>query len=203
MDLIALLLRHGQTELNKRDVLKGLMDPALDEVGEQQAHDVAAFLAQFPIQRHMTSPLLRAYQTAQIVYDVTGISPIQTRELFPWDLGTDFMDVPKDESGLEEYVDNPGKTPKNGESLSATMKRIHTFFGAQLPCGVLTLYVTHNSVITSLSELLKEEKSRERRHPEMDGIVEPGGVVGIFRVDGKYEMRPLFGEPDAEKYASS
>lgn len=203
MELVALLLRHGQTELNQRDVLKGLMDPPLDDEGIQQAHDAAAFLAKFPIQRHMCSPLLRAFMTAQIVDSIIHVSPIQTRELFPWDLGTKFMNVPKKDSGLERFVDEPDETPENGVSLTDTMRRIHGFFSAELRANVLTLYDTHNSVITCLSELLKDGASRKRRHPEMDGIVDPGGVVGIFMNEGKYEMQPLFGQLDGEKYASS
>lgn len=38
------LARHGQTPLNESDVLRGLADPPLDEVGCQQARRLGAAL---------------------------------------------------------------------------------------------------------------------------------------------------------------
>jgi probable phosphoglycerate mutase len=38
------LVRHGQTPLNESGVLRGLLDPPLDEAGHQQARRLAAVL---------------------------------------------------------------------------------------------------------------------------------------------------------------
>jgi broad specificity phosphatase PhoE len=201
--LVALLLRHGETPPNKRHLLKGLMDPPLDPTGEQQIREAARFLSRFPIERFMSSPLLRAHQAAIIVAGFIDVWPIQTRGLFPWDVGSEFIDKPKENSGLEKYVKDPSLTPPNGVSLNKTFARIHEFLSHELPKGVLTLYCTHNSFITIAQELMKESKERHKLHPVMHSVVKPGGVVGIFSSGKQYEMQPLFGETDGEKYASS
>jgi broad specificity phosphatase PhoE len=59
------LVRHGQTPLNESGVLRGLLDPPLDEAGHRQAQRLAAALSpRIPV-AVIASPLLRARQTAQ------------------------------------------------------------------------------------------------------------------------------------------
>ena len=57
------LVRHGRTEANAGRKLQGLLDLPLDEVGMQQAADVASWLG--TPDRVISSPLLRARQTAE------------------------------------------------------------------------------------------------------------------------------------------
>lgn len=200
-NLVALIMRHGTTELNEQDVLKGFMDPQLDEKGLVQATDAGTFIADnFHVERIFSSPLLRAYNTSRIVDNFLGnVEIIQTRELFPWNLGTDFMNVPKKGSGLGYYVDNPDDIPTNGESLNNVFSRVRNFFAYQLEFPFLTLFVTHNSILTTLADILEGKQGRQT---EMEGIVEPGGVCGIYREDDAYTLVPLFGKIDGDEYAT-
>ena len=61
------LVRHGQTESNRRRVLLGRGDPPLDETGLRQAAETAARLEGIPFDRVYTSPLRRAAQTAALI----------------------------------------------------------------------------------------------------------------------------------------
>jgi len=54
------LVRHGQKE-------KGIGDPHLTEEGKRQAVATATFLAQFPVDLIMASPLRRTQETAQFI----------------------------------------------------------------------------------------------------------------------------------------
>lgn len=65
------VLRHGQTDLNIDQRYLGALDPALNAHGIAQAHAVAAKL---PLRDAtiVTSPLLRARQTAAILSAATG-----------------------------------------------------------------------------------------------------------------------------------
>lgn len=56
------VVRHGRTADNASGRLLGRADPDLDEVGEEQAAAVAAWLG--PVDRVVSSPLLRARRTA-------------------------------------------------------------------------------------------------------------------------------------------
>lgn len=67
------LVRHGQTALNADGRLRGLADPPLDEVGEQQASAIAAALMQAAAKSVLSSLLQRAVRTAAIIADALGI----------------------------------------------------------------------------------------------------------------------------------
>ncbi len=58
------LVRHGQTASNREGVGLGREDVALTEFGQRQAARLAVRMAGVPLDRVVTSPLLRARQTA-------------------------------------------------------------------------------------------------------------------------------------------
>lgn len=60
-------LRHGETDWNRRRVMQGHTDIALNEIGMRQARDVAPAVARLPIRTICASPLQRARRTAEIV----------------------------------------------------------------------------------------------------------------------------------------
>ncbi|HDL7732822.1 adenosylcobalamin/alpha-ribazole phosphatase [Yersinia enterocolitica] len=61
------LVRHGQTEANLRGVFCGLTDLALTPLGVEQAGDIASWLADVAFADGVSSQLLRARHTADIV----------------------------------------------------------------------------------------------------------------------------------------
>ena len=61
------LIRHGETDWNAEERLLSRTDVPLNAMGERQAHDLAAALAAVPWDRAITSPLIRARRTAQIL----------------------------------------------------------------------------------------------------------------------------------------
>jgi broad specificity phosphatase PhoE len=58
------LVRHGQTPLNESGVLRGLLDPPLDEAGHLQAGRLGAVLGPRRPSVVIASPLLGADRTA-------------------------------------------------------------------------------------------------------------------------------------------
>jgi broad specificity phosphatase PhoE len=68
------LLRHGESEANKAQVLQGQIDSPLSETGRLQALRVAEswIAAEAHFDHIVSSPLLRARQTAEIVAEVLG-----------------------------------------------------------------------------------------------------------------------------------
>lgn len=65
------LARHGQTGLNASGVLRGHLDPPLDDVGESEAaalgDALVSWLAGRPVVALRSSPLRRAVQTAEAI----------------------------------------------------------------------------------------------------------------------------------------
>jgi len=60
-------LRHGETDWNKQGLMQGHTDIPLNATGREQARAAVAALARMPIDRIVASPLVRAYETAEIV----------------------------------------------------------------------------------------------------------------------------------------
>ena len=70
------IVRHGQTQLNRKSVLQGRSDHPLNDVGREQAKSVGdAFRdAGIVFDRVYTSPLGRAVETAELI---AGDAPIE------------------------------------------------------------------------------------------------------------------------------
>ncbi len=62
------LIRHGETDSNKKGILMGQrIDEPLNEVGIKQAQSVAQELLQHEFNTVFSSPQKRAFQTAQAI----------------------------------------------------------------------------------------------------------------------------------------
>jgi probable phosphomutase (TIGR03848 family) len=77
-----LLIRHGRTSANTAGILAGRSSGVvLDEVGHQQAAELAARIARVPLRTVVTSPLRRCRQTAQaLVANRAEACPIQVEQ---------------------------------------------------------------------------------------------------------------------------
>ena len=124
-----LLLRHGETPMSVQKRYAGRSDVPLTETGVLQAAAAAKRLASAGIGVIVTSPLLRATQTAQEVAEVTG-APVVTDEGFretdfgAWE-GLTFAEVrqrwPADLTG---WLADPAVAPPGGESLVEVGARV-------------------------------------------------------------------------------
>jgi 2,3-bisphosphoglycerate-dependent phosphoglycerate mutase len=82
------LVRHGLPE--RMEVAVGVADPPLAALGLRQGQAVAEFLADEPVDAVVSSPMLRARQTAQPLADVLGL-PVQiVDDLAEYDSGQRF-----------------------------------------------------------------------------------------------------------------
>lgn len=124
------IIRHGQTEKNKANLLQGRSDIALNDTGRMQAVEVRDRLlaAGIHFDRVYSSPLVRAVQTAEIV---TGMAPhvIEPR-LIEMDYGPyEGMDLKNPAPELMEFfrdlVHHPA--PKGMEPLPHIVSRLGEF----------------------------------------------------------------------------
>ena len=67
------LVRHGQTDWNRLEIIQGREDNPLNALGRQQAEESAAFLSQEEWDVIVSSPLSRAVHTAQAIATACGI----------------------------------------------------------------------------------------------------------------------------------
>ncbi|WOB45712.1 histidine phosphatase family protein [Thermoleptolyngbya oregonensis NK1-22] len=62
-----LLVRHGETDWNREKRFQGQIDVPLNENGRIQGEKAAFFLKDIPIDRAITSPMLRPKETAELI----------------------------------------------------------------------------------------------------------------------------------------
>lgn len=198
--LIAILQRHGSTILNANNSFRSRMDPPLDDEGIKQAEKAAENIVRegFEVKRIISSPLLRAVQTADIIAEELGLDVEQDRGLISWDLGfLSGRDKDEYDDILNFYVDNPTKKVPEGESLDDMEKRTFEFFSEHLKEDDLKIYVTHTSNVITVENLA--HGNHDGRPESGETSVEPGGTVGVYvDSEGKYSTEVLFGvEEDA------
>lgn len=111
-----ILLRHGQTSANAKAMLQGRMNLELDEVGREQAQKCGTYIrATFPDALVISSPLIRAHQTALAVTDnVTIDERFIELDYGQWD-GVAMSEV--DATQWATWRQDPHFRPPNGETL--------------------------------------------------------------------------------------
>lgn len=72
-------VRHGETDWNTKGKLQGWTDIPLNEKGMEQARKTTEILREYPFDRIVCSPLLRAKQTAEIINESRGV-PLEADE---------------------------------------------------------------------------------------------------------------------------
>ena len=124
------IVRHGQTEKNKANVLQGRSDVPLNDAGRRQAEEVRDRFREAGIRFDLvyTSPLIRAVQTAEII--AGGTPQIVDERLIEMDYGPyEGMDLsnpaPEVLTFFRDFVHNPA--PDGMEPLQAVVDRLGTF----------------------------------------------------------------------------
>jgi broad specificity phosphatase PhoE len=142
---LLLLVRHGQTASNQKGHLLGRVDPPLTAVGWQQAEALALWLPR--ADRVVSSPLLRARQTASVLSDDVVVDERWTElDYGPYD------DAPvsaiSDELWLRWRTD-PSFTPPGIEPHATLTERVTSACDDMAPAAQTSvlIVVTHVSPI--------------------------------------------------------
>ena len=170
------LVRHGQSEWNEKNLFTGWKDPGLTAKGVEEAKSAGIQLRTegFQFDVMFTSDLLRAQKTGEIILKelgVTNLPVIKNQALNERDYG-DLSGLNKDEArekwGDEQVhiwrrsFDTP---PPGGESLKGTAERVLPYFKKeilpQLLEGKNILIAAHGnslrSLVMELDQLTKEQ----------------------------------------------
>jgi len=129
MTTTILLVRHGQTNSNITGYYMGWSDEDLNNVGYTQVRRLSSRLASLSINSVYTSPLRRAYATAEILAKPHQLEPRVLDELTEMQLG-DWQGLHMDEIKRrwpelwqQWRIDPSGITMPNGESLREVADR--------------------------------------------------------------------------------
>lgn len=169
MSNLLVLVRHGQSEWNEKNLFTGWRDPGLTEQGKREAHESGHALkaAGYQFDVSFTSALSRAQETNRIILEELGQSDlpvVKDQALNERDYG-DLSGLNKDdarEKWGEEQVhiwrrsyDVP---PPGGESLKDTAARVLPYYEKEILPRVLkgerVLVAAHGNSLRALVMVL-------------------------------------------------
>ncbi|AKE40974.1 2,3-bisphosphoglycerate-dependent phosphoglycerate mutase [Corynebacterium kutscheri] len=153
-----ILLRHGQTPMSAQRQYSGRSNPALSEIGEQQAQRAAQAIAcRGGIDAIVASPLQRCQQTAQYAATALGMDVRTIDDLIELDFGTwdglTFSQAHEADPELhKKWLGNPQVATPGGESLQQVHRRVKKTLTALCAeyTGKTVLVVSHVTPIKSI-----------------------------------------------------
>jgi broad specificity phosphatase PhoE len=179
-----LVIRHGQSTWNEEHRWQGQADPPLSDFGRRQAWTAAQAIGQVDI--IVSSPQIRAAETASIIAEQIGVGPVQLVEGLQERTAGEWSGLTRTE--IEErwpgWVDSD-RRPEGWEydevfvpRVMTAMQRVSVEFA-----GATALVVCHGGVIIALE---RELGVNDARIPNLHGRVvhERGGeLVGGDRLE--------------------
>ena len=120
------ITRHGETLRNAENRVLGRDDIVLNEKGVAQAKELAEKLEAIPIDIIFTSPLSRAKDTAKVIAEKKGLTPIEDERLLEVKFG-EFEAVPRDYEPYQQAKREHFKRYPGGESYFDMAYRVYDF----------------------------------------------------------------------------
>ena len=180
MDGTLILIRHGESEWNAKNVWTGLTDIGLTQKGEDEAKAAAVLVRDISFNAAFTSRLKRANQTLDIILNelhLTGISVTKHEALNERDYGIftgkNKLEI-KAQLGEQEFLklrrgwDYP--VPE-GESLKQVYARVVPFYESTISPLVMTgkkvIIVAHGNSLRALIKKLEGVSDEEISNVEL------------------------------------
>jgi broad specificity phosphatase PhoE len=157
LDTKVFLIRHGVTDWHRDGKLLGQRDIPLNDDGRAQAERAAEGLDGIPIAEVISSPLLRALQSAEAIGERVGIEVARDPRLTDlrvgkWE-GRPYDDIAATEEYQSYLADPLTQRIPGGESLGEVQRRATAAIEQALadnPSGDAIAVVTHAGVIRIL-----------------------------------------------------
>lgn len=176
MDNVLVLVRHGQSEWNQRNLFTGWRDPDLTEQGVAEAERAGQLLLSQGIKFDLgfTSVLLRAKRTLSLILDELGQQDLPTiadQALNERDYG-ELSGQNKDDARLKwgddkvlQWRRSYDIPPPGGESLKDTAARVLPFYKTRIwpavKAGKNVIVTAHGNSIRALIMYLEELSAQQ------------------------------------------
>lgn len=137
------LIRHGQSEANKENIIQGHMDSSLSDIGREQAKTAGEILLESKtvFDSVYSSDLSRAKETTKIITGVLGVKDIvfdeRLREMYLGDYeGKNSKELTEEENAfLNSCWDDHDIRVPNGETTNEFKHRIKDIFNEIIASG--------------------------------------------------------------------
>jgi len=208
------ILRHGQTEYNKKHLMTGKRDVPLTEVGEEQARTAGKLLDGYVFDHAYSSNLSRAFNTAALALGQTKGNDHLKKPDGTWHIVQD-ADIAELDTGVftgRNHKEDPEivnfkrgfyKPLPGGESQKDVVDRVERFFKThvlpKLEAGENVLVVCHAGIVRAFDFVLGIDEipadgsasPGTRRIPNATPQVfeyENGKLVHSFHIDNPKEL---------------
>ena len=150
-----ILVRHGETIWNKENKIQGITDIGLNERGIEQAEKLAYSLQKEKLDAIITSPLRRAYDTAQAIgkyHDISITVEEDLQELNAGELeGLTWPELARYSEFIGKWKLDPSSvTMPKGESLVEVQNRVWPVIQRISETSQSALIVSHSFVIITI-----------------------------------------------------
>ena len=191
------LIRHGETDWNKIKKLQGATDIPLNENGEAVAKATCEGMKDIPLDMIFTSPLKRAYRTAELVRGDRKIPLMiddRIREICFGDYEgliskSESYNIPDPDFKFFFLKADKYQTPPNGESILSLLKRTGEFLEELKHREDLQdkniLISTHGAAVPAI---LNHIEKCEIAHFWGKGVHKNCGVSCVELIDGEYQV---------------
>ncbi|WP_018343806.1 2,3-bisphosphoglycerate-dependent phosphoglycerate mutase [Cytophaga aurantiaca] len=176
---ILVIVRHGQSEWNLKNLFTGWADVELTPTGEHEAEYAGIVLRPYNFDLAYTSVLKRAIHTLHIILDEIGVSIpiIENKALNERNYG-ELQGLNKAEVGqkygaqqLIAWRRSFTEVPPGGESLENTYQRVIPYFQSdiepQLRAGKNILIVAHGNSLRALMMFLEKVTPEDIAHIDL------------------------------------
>ncbi|SET39836.1 2,3-bisphosphoglycerate-dependent phosphoglycerate mutase [Hymenobacter actinosclerus] len=168
------LVRHGQSVYNLRNLFTGELDVELTPLGEQQAHDAATRLRGFRFDVAFTSVLKRANETLRLILEdlgQTALSIHRNKALNERNYGQ-LQGLNKAETArrygaeqVQQWRRSYNLVPPGGESLAQTRERAVAYYEAHIRPHLAhdqhVLVVAHGNSLRGLAMYLENLSAQQ------------------------------------------
>ena len=165
--MLIYLIRHGETRLNASGTLQGWMDVPLNENGIELARITGRNMRPIRFDRCISSPLIRALDTAKIVLESSGNADVpieideRIKEISCGDLEGKPMSAMDEDTSL--FFRDPANFPgfPGGESLTDVCRRTARFLNdlTARDDGLTYLVAIHGCALRALLNPLYDDPS--------------------------------------------
>ncbi len=173
-------VRHGETDLSKERHYQGALDIPLNDAGRHAAAVTAATLTSHALTTLITSPLVRATETAAIIGRACKLNPIITDDIKErYGGAAEGKPIPKDFVFLE---DKPAEFFAGAEPLATFSERILRGIQAALAQPGPVCIVAHGGVFRVLCHTLGIALEKNIMH---------ASIVKLTPIDGTWQLESI------------
>jgi probable phosphoglycerate mutase len=186
------MMRHGQTDWNKKHLYQGRTDIPLNENGRYVAQLTREGMKNIPFDVAFCSPLCRAKETAEIVLSGRNVPLYEDERIIEMSFGPyEATDMRIMDERMKIFFEHPDQydVPEGAESFEEVLEREGDFLkeliGKQEYKDSTILIATHGAALRGLICAMKE--SGVARFWE-GGVHKNCGVTIVDVIDGKYHI---------------